>query len=215
MTNKNIAKVGFLASITAFLAAAGYGVAQILQVAGVITYPLDAILIYSFSLGIAPPFLLAMLTLHHIVPDNGKFWSHAALLSALMYTVYVVLMYTVQLATVIPLSLRDSRETLLTVTPHSFFWTLDALGYICMGLSTLFAALVFNKGGAQKWLRRFLLANGMIIPLIAFAYFYPHFSTWILLIGSPWIITAPGSILLLAIFFRKASIANAHNPSIN
>jgi hypothetical protein len=112
-------------------------------------------------------------------------------------------MYTVQLVTVIPLSLRDPKENILTVTPHSFFWTLDALGYICMGLSTLFAAFLFKKDETQKWLRRFLLANGLMIPLIGFAYFYPHFSTWVLLVGSPWLITAPGSMLLLAIFFRK------------
>lgn len=203
---KETALLGFYAALTAFIAVAGYGVVQILQVTGVVAYPLDAILIYSFSLAIAPPFLLAMLALHHIVPEERKFWSHAALLFALMYAVYVVLMYTVQLVTVIPLSLRDPKENILTVTPHSFFWTLDALGYICMSLSTLFAAFLFKKDGAQKWLRRFLLANGLMIPLIGFAYFYPHFSTWVLVIGSPWLITAPGSVLLLAIFFRKTCI---------
>jgi hypothetical protein len=193
---KDIALIGFYAAITAFLAAVGYGVVQILQVIGVIVYPL----------AIAPPFLLAILALHQMVPDDRKFWSQAALLFALMYTVYVVLMYTVQLATVIPLSLRDPAKNILTVTPHSFFWTLDALGYICMGLSTLFAAFIFKKDGPQKWLRRFLITNGLVIPLIGFAYFYPHFSTWVLFIGSPWIITAPGSVLLLAAFFRRSYI---------
>lgn len=200
---KNIAIIGFYAAMAAFLAMVGYGIVQILQVAGVTAYPLDDILIYGFSLAIAPPFLIAILALHHIVPGDRRFWSHGALVFALLYTVYVVLMYTVQLATVIPASLRDPAKNILTVTPHSFFWTLDALGYICMSLSTLFAAFVFKKDKAQKWLRRFLIANGLVIPLIGFAYFYPHFSNWVLFIGAPWLFTAPGSVLLLAIFFRN------------
>ncbi|WDF79897.1 hypothetical protein PQ469_07745 [Mucilaginibacter sp. KACC 22773] len=200
---KDIATIGLYGAIVAFIAMVGYGIVQILQVAGVTGYPLDDILIYGFSLAIAPPFLIAILALHHIVPGDRRFWSHAALLFALLYTVYVVLIYSVQLATVIPLSLRDASVSILRVTPHSFFWTLDALGYICMGLSTLFAAFVFKKDGAQKWLRRFMIANGLVIPLIGFAYFYPHFSTWVLFIGAPWLVTAPGSVLLLAIFFRN------------
>ncbi|WP_295711429.1 hypothetical protein [Mucilaginibacter sp.] len=51
--------------------------------------------------------------------------------------------------------------------------------------------------------RIFLIANALMIPFIGFAYFYPHFSTWVLLLGAPWLITAPGSILLLANFFWK------------
>ncbi|QEM02567.1 hypothetical protein DIU31_003185 [Mucilaginibacter rubeus] len=200
----NIAIVGFYAAMAAFLAMVGYGIVQILQVAGVTGYPLDDILIYGFSLAIAPPFLIAILALHHIVPGDRKFWSHAALLFALLYTVYVVMMYSVQLATVIPVSLHNPSVNILTVTPHSFFWTLDALGYICMSLSTLFAAFVFKRDGAQKSLRRFLIANGLMIPLISFAYFYPHFSTWVLFIGTPWLVTAPGSVLLLAAFFRRS-----------
>ncbi|MET3606462.1 hypothetical protein [Mucilaginibacter rubeus] len=74
-----------------------------------------------------------------------RFWSHAALLFTLPYATYVILMYWVQLATVIPESLRDPRETTLTVKPHSIFWTLDALGFICMGSSTFLAALRWKR----------------------------------------------------------------------
>jgi len=63
---------GFYCSLTAFLAAVGYGIAQILQVSRIISYPLDEILIYSFSLSIAVPFLLAMLALHYSVPEFGQ-----------------------------------------------------------------------------------------------------------------------------------------------
>lgn len=202
---KEAARIGSYAMIAAFIAAVGYGVVQIMQLLRFVTYPLDDILIYSFSLAIAPPFLIGMLALHYVIPSDHKFWSHAALLFAILYTVYVVLMYAVQLATVIPLSMHDHSANVLTVTPHSFFWTIDALGYICMGISTFFAAFVFRDFSSEKWLRRFLMANGLVVPLISFAYFYPHFSTITLFIGAPWLITAPGSMLLLAIFLKKSS----------
>jgi len=202
--NKHEALFGMYSAMIAFLAAAGYGIVQILQVASLLSYPLDVRLIYSFSLAIAPPFLLSVLALHYILPAERRFWSHAALLFTLLYTGYVILTYGVQLATVIPASLHNPQETLLTMTPHSLFWTLDALGYICMGIATFLAAFAFKKNDRSTlWLRRFLLANGLILPIICIAYFYPHFSTWVLIIGSPWLITAPGSMLLLALFFKK------------
>jgi len=203
---KQIASAGFYSGLIAFAAAIAYGLVQILQVADLLHYPLDDRLIYGFSLAIAPPFLLAILALHRLLPDDRRFWSHASLLYALLYAAYVIMMYAVQLATVIPGSLTGPRDTILTVKPHSFFWTLDALGYICMGISTLLAALALRQHRDTQWLRRFLLANGLVVPLICVAYFYPHFSTTILFIGSPWLITAPGSMLLLSLFFRKQQI---------
>ncbi|MFS2189512.1 hypothetical protein ACCC92_22745 [Mucilaginibacter sp. Mucisp84] len=58
-----------------------------------------------------------------------RFWSHAALLFTLPYATYVILMYWVQLATVIPESLRDPRETILTVNriPFSGRWMRSVL----------------------------------------------------------------------------------------
>lgn len=209
-----IALTGFYCSAAAGLAAIAFSIVQILQVIGILGHPIDEILIYGFSLCIAPPFLISILALHHSVEASRKFWSHAALLFALMYTVYVVLMYSVQLATVIPFPLQNAAGSILMVTPHSFFWTLDALGYICMGLSTLCAAFVFSSRGPQRLLRLFLLLNGLMIPLISFAYFYPTFSTWVLFIGAPWIITAPGSMILLAMYFQEnlSPIHFKHKP---
>lgn len=203
---RQAALAGFYFALAAFLATAGYGIVQIMQVAGWLTYPLADRLIYGFSLAIAPPFLLSILAYHYIIPEERRFWSHAALLFALLYTVFVVLMYGVQLATVIPASLHNRQQTVLTVTPHSFFWTVDALGYICMGISTFLAAFALKKQAGTLWLRRLLLANGWVVPLIGVAYFYPHFNTGVLLIGAPWLITAPGSMLLLARFFKREAI---------
>jgi hypothetical protein len=196
-------RVGFAAALIASAGTLGFSVAQIMQVLSVLQPPWDGILIYGFSLCIATPFMIAMLALHYVTPYGKRIWSHAALLLSVMYAVYVNLNYVVQLATVIPMTLRGSLEAIriLDQTPHSLFWDVDALGYIFMGLATLFAFPVFAKQGLEKWLRSFFLANGLAVPVIAFVYFYPTFTTALLMLGSVWIVTALGSVVLLTIFF--------------
>lgn len=200
--DKTMYIVGFWSALVAFVAAASYSVAQVLQIIGLVSYPWDEVLIYGFSLFIATPFMLALLALHYVTPNEKRFWSHAAVLFAVMYTTYVNLNYVVQLTAVIP---HVAPNPVLIQTPHSLFWTVDALGYIALGLATLFAVPIFAKQGIQRWVRLFFLANGLIIPLFAVVYFYPSFSTTLLLLGLPWIVTAPGSMLLLALFFRRRS----------
>lgn len=199
-----IIRTGYNASMLSFIALCGFGIVQIMQLLGITVYPADEILIYSFSLAIAPPFLIAVLALHYLSADDRKFWSHGALLFALLYVVYVVLMYVVQLATVIPFPEQEETNKVLLVKPHSLFWTIDALGYICMGLSTLFAAFVFKNNRREKLLMQFMVANGLVVPLISFVYFYPQFSEGLLLWASPWLVTAGGSLLLLTRFFKRA-----------
>lgn len=92
---------------------------------------------------------------------------------------------------------------LLDQTPHSLFWDVDAMGYIFLGVSTLFAGLAFDT--RERWLRRFLIANAAITPLIALVYFYPRFSIALLLLGSPWLVTVPGALLLLTRYFRRVA----------
>ena len=203
--NEKIYKAGFWSALIAFLATVAFTVAQLLQLLGVLTYPTDQILIFGFSLCIVIPFLLAMLALHYTVPADKKFWSHAALLFTVMYAVFVTANYVVQLATVIPKTLNESAEeiSILNQTPHSLFWDFDAIGYICMGLATLFAVPLFNKQGFQKLVKYSFLAHALGTPLIAVVYFYPGFSEKLLLIGIPWAITAPLFMALLAVMFRK------------
>jgi hypothetical protein len=202
---KTCAKLGYYSGLIAFIAAAGYSFVQILQVIRVIAFPLDAILIYALSLCTTLPFLLSILALHYVVPNDKKIWSHAALLFSVIYVTYVTLNYVVQLATVIPASLSGTLDEIriLDQTPHSLFWNVDALGYIFLGLVTLFAYFVFKESQEQRLLKWMLLANALVTPLISFVYFYPDFSYNLLLLGVPWIITAPGSMLLLALYFGK------------
>jgi len=204
--NERICKAGFRFGIAAFTANAAFVLVQTLQLLRILHYPWDEILIYGFSLCIVIPFLMEMLALHHVTPHDKKYWSHAALLFTLIYAVFVSANYVVQLATVIPMTLRGASDqiSLLIQTPHSLFWNFDAIGYISMGFATLFALPVFEKKGFQKWVRISFLANALVTPLIAFVYFYPDFSERILLLAIPWTITAPLAMLFLALMFKES-----------
>ena len=202
---RTVNEVGYWAGVSAFGAAVAFDVVQILQVAGTLRPPLDEILIYGTSLCIVVPFLLEMLALHHLALGARRFWAHAALVFSVIYAVFVTANYVVQLATVIPAQLRGAVDPIrvLQQTPHSMFWDFDAIGYIAMGFATLFAALAIPATDVDRWVRRALYANAIVTPLIATVYFNPRFSTALLFLGFPWAITAPLSMLMLAISIRR------------
>jgi hypothetical protein len=199
-----ICEIGFWSGMAAFASTVAFDVVQILQIVGVLRFPLDEILIYGTSLCIVVPFLLEMLALHYLTPLDKRFWSHAALLFTVVYVVFVTANYIVQLATVIPAKLAGAVDTIriLEQTPHSLFWDYDAIGYIAMGLAALFAVPALGRAGFERWVRRSLIAHALVTPLISVVYFYPTFSQKLLFLGFPWAITAPLFMLLLAIMLR-------------
>jgi len=205
--NKTINKVGFWAGLIAFASTMVYVIVQVLQVMGILAFPLDEILIYGTSLCIVIPFIIEMLALHYVTPDEKKFWSHASLIFSIIYSVFVTANYVVQLATVIPMKLKGAEDEIriLEQTPHSLFWDFDALGYIFMGLAMFIAVPIFEKRGFQKWVRIAFLANAIVTPLITFVYFYPTYSNKLLFLVFPWGITAPLAMLMLALLFKRIS----------
>ncbi len=199
-----VIRLGYWSGLAACAATVAYDVVQILQMAGVLRFPLDGILIFGTSLCIVVPFILEMLTLHYLTDEDRRFWTHAALIFTTLYAVFVTANYVVQLATVIPSRLRGASAAIqvLDQTPHSLFWDLDALGYISMGLATLLAVPAVGKAGFEKWVRVSLIANAVVTPLISVVYFYPTFSINLLFLGIPWAVTAPLFMASLAIMFR-------------
>lgn len=118
--------------------------------------------------------------------------------------------YVVQLATVLPAKLTGISEAtrILEQSPHSLFWDYDALGYIAMGLASLLLVPAIDDVGFERWVRRSLLANALVTPLISIVYFSPKFSAQILFLGLPWAITAPLFMLMLAIMLRRRQARN-------
>ena len=77
-----------------------------------------------------------------------------------------------------------------------------------MGLACLLAVPAVNSVGFERWVRRSLIANALVTPLISIVYFYPTFSTKLLFLGLPWAITAPLFMLMLAIMLRRRKSAS-------
>ena len=202
---RTISEVGYFSGLVAFASALAYDVVQILQMAGVLRFPLDEILIYGTSLCIVVPFILAILALHHLTPHDKRYWTHAALIFATVYAVFVTADYVVQLASVIPAKLRGAADAIrvLEQTPHSLFWDYDAVGYISMGLATLVAVPALGNVGFERWVRLSFIANALVTPLISIVYFYPTYSSKLLFLGFPWAITAPLFMLMLALMLRQ------------
>jgi hypothetical protein len=199
-----ICEIGFWSGMAAFASTVAFDVVQILQIVGVLRFPLDEILIYGTSLCIVVPFVLEMLAFHYLTARDRQFWTHAALIFTVIYAVFVTANYVVQLATVIPAKLGGAVDAIrvLEQTPHSLFWDYDAIGYIAMGLATLLAVPALGKIGFERWVRFAFIAHALVTPLIAIVYFYPTFSLNLLFLGFPWAITAPLFMLLLAIMLR-------------
>lgn len=206
------ARAGFWCGLIAAAATLSFDVAQALQLLGLLAYPIDEILIYGTSLCIVVPFLLAMLALHHVTEHDKQFWTHAAVVFATIYAVFVTANYVVQLATVIPAGISGTVAdvAVLAQTPHSLFWNFDAIGYVSMGLATLIAIPALGTSELDRLVRAAFAAHAAMTPLIAFVYFYPTFSQFLLLLGLPWAITAPVFMALLAVKLRRS--ANLENP---
>ena len=152
------ARLGFYAALVAFIAASGYSVVQLLQVSGVLRFPpWDEFLFMGFHFALLSRICCdagALLS----APGNKKLWSHAALLLAIRYAGVRHLCLHGAAWRGPPKNDSAVRRPLSRcwyLRSIRFFWTLDAVAYICLGLSTLFAAFVFAKTGFQKWLRWF------------------------------------------------------------
>ncbi|HSD65037.1 MAG TPA: hypothetical protein VLB50_14635 [Ignavibacteriaceae bacterium] len=154
------------------------------------------------SLLLAPSFALLILCVHYYAPVDKKIWSHAGILFAVVYTVMVSINYYVQLSLVVPHMLNGEIESIrpFLFTPFdSFIYSVDVLGYSFMSLSTLFTAFVFTGGGLERTARKFLIANGLLIPFLLLQ-IYIHPLIWP---ASLWAITFPGSTITLAILFKR------------
>lgn len=143
-----------------------------------------------------------MLCVHYYASEDKKVWSHAGIMFATIYAVMVSINYYVQLTLVVPHLMQGEIESIrpFLFTPfNSFIYSVDVLGYSFMSLSTLFAAFVFTGPGLERVARRFMIANGSLIPFLALQIYY-HPLIWP---ASVWAITFPGATISLAMIFKR------------
>ena len=203
--------LGFWAAIVTFAAASGYGVVQIMQVTGLLKFPLDEILIFGFSIFIATPFVIAITALHYAVPADKRVYTHTAAMLAAMYATLVSLVYMTELFVTVPARMHGgaAQVAAITLSEHSFFWAIDALGYVLMSIAALLAAGALGWRGQQGRLKLFLVLHGLQAPVIVLILWRPDLLLW----GSGWIVTGPGMMLLMAAYFvRTKTTMHGRDP---
>jgi hypothetical protein len=166
--------------------------------------PLGLVVLLTPSLFLGSSFAVLMVSVHYYATAEKKIWSHVAIVFTAIYTVLISINYYVQLTLVVPHMLRgeiDSIRFLLFTPFDSFLYSVDILGYSFMSLATLFAAFVFTEPGLERTARRFMIANGLLLPFVALQNYY-HPLIWI---AALWAITFPGTTISLTVLFKRSA----------
>jgi len=189
-------RFGHWSAAAAAVASIGYGVPQILQVTGMLPTPLDRFLIFAPSLLLAPCFVLALAAAYESAAREQRIWRLAGLACALLYAGFVSVVYVNQLGVVLqrePVGESRGFELLACCGFRQPLTAIDLLGYTYMSLATLFVAPSFR--GLLRWT---LVLNGLLAVPIFLQLFWPA----LIWAATPWLVTFPASMLLLARHFN-------------
>jgi uncharacterized membrane protein (DUF441 family) len=216
----SVRKLGYPSAVLAAIFSLAYIAAQLAEWLGFLgsrggpeseSTPLGIILLLTPSLLLAFAFVVTMVCVHHYAPAAKKVWSHIGIAFATAYASLIGIVYFTQLTIVVPHLVRGDVagiEFLRFVPFDSFLYAVDILGYSFMSLSTLFAAAVFAGGRLERTTRLFLIANGLLVPFLAFQMYF-HSLIWI---ASLWAVTFPASMICLAMLFGRIPKGDAPAP---
>ncbi len=193
--------VGFWAAVLSTIFAISYCIAQILSELKLIPYPHDLFWLFLPSLFLGTTFLVTIISLNYCAAQDLRLWTALASAFGIIYCTLVSIVYFTELAVVIPAQLSGKIDEghVLIFQPKTFLMAVDCLGYFFMSLSTFFAALAFKRIEKNKWLYRGLFYNGLLMPVLILALFFPPFYY----IGALWMITFPVAMINAAKFFRR------------
>lgn len=209
----NVRTIGYWSATFSIFFAVAYSVPQLFSAFKLIPHPQDLVWLFAPSLFLAPSFLITMICLHYSVHQDVKIWTAIGAVFAILYTFCVTIVYFTQLTVIIPQLLRGEIDetNILAFHAGTFLYAVDCLGYFFMSLSAFFAAFAFSKDAGKKWLYRGLLYNGLLLPILIFAFFYPFFYY----LGAFWMITFPMAMIQTAIQFKQTNQWNLNQIKIN
>ena len=156
------------------------------------------------SLLLAITYLIMLVCIHRIVPEEKKIWSHTALVIGILYAVMASINYNIQ-AVAVRMSLAANEtggiELFLPDNNHSVFTAL-ANSYVYMSISLFFLGFAFTGSKIEKWIRWLLLAQ-LISAFGQTAYSMFDASDALFIMSSMvWVIGAPTAFILIALWFR-------------
>jgi hypothetical protein len=200
--NKDIYKIGYFSSILAFTGAIGYTIAQIFSppLISFFKFPWNEILIVLPSILLSISYVVVISCLHKVSPNSKKIYSQLSLTFAIMYSVIVSSVYILQLATVIPGTLKNNGEMVrsLSIIHSQPIQAVDGLGYMFLGISAFFAHLIFDKNGVEGKAKRYLRWHGLIAPFSIIPLWIPP----VIVVSMLWFITAPLSLFWISRYFK-------------
>ncbi|WP_156313586.1 hypothetical protein [Erythrobacter sp. SG61-1L] len=202
--------VGIRATSATLAFSLAYIVAQFFEWAGLLgsaggpnsaSTPLGIALLLTPSLLLGPAFVVTMAALHQATPEDRRVFTLSGLAFAAMYATLTGLVYFVQLTFVGPkIAAGDTLgiELLLFVPYKSFLFAVDLLGYALMSAATLIAAFGLPNAPGTRAARWAMIANGAILPFLAFQMFIPA----LIWGGAAWGVTFPLAMALLLRHWR-------------
>lgn len=140
------------------------------------------------SLFLAWSFVAALVCLAETAPPPRRVFMRLAIAIATVYVAINSIVYFSQLTVILPATMAGAGASMgpLVFGPKTFMLAINGLAYGLMSLSVFVGAFAF-PGDDAKFLRRAMLAHGLLAPVIAGAVLIP----WLTYIGALWIVTYP------------------------
>ncbi len=160
---------------------------------------------------LAPLFVVLVACIHAFAPEGKNLFGQIALAFAAAYAVVIIVDYFVQFTVVAP-SLQAGESAGLSLftqyNPHGLFIAGEALGYLMMSVSFLFAAPVFSGGRAERAIR-WLFALDFCLAGVSFVALWlgrgdlVAFEVTVLMIN--WVVLIVSGVLLSVVFRQPPS----------
>jgi hypothetical protein len=162
------------------------------------------------GLALVPIFVVLLVAIHAYAPESTRIFGRIGLAFAIAYAVVIGVDYFTQFAVVIP-SLQGGETASLSLftqyNPQGLFIAGEALGYLTMSLSLLFAALVFVGPGIERAIRWLFVADFVLAVTAAIGFWLiggdlVAFEVSALSIN--WLVLIASGVLLSVVFRRTA-----------
>lgn len=156
------------------------------------------------SLLLALTYLIMLACTHRVLPEDKKIWSLIALSIGIVYAVMASINYNIQAVSVrqsLAAGEINGIEMFIPDNTHSIYNAL-ANSYVYMSISMFFASFIFDNGKLEKWIRGLLMVQ-IVSAIGQIGYSMIDISEKIFIATSMiWVIGAPASFILLAIWFK-------------
>lgn len=155
----------------------------------------------------APLYVILLNSIHELAPADKQVLSRLALIFGALFAVLIALFYFVQVTAVRWNVDRGTLEGIgqyIQAKPDSALAAVNMLGWtLFFGLSSLFAAPVFNGGGLARAIKVLFILNGIFCLLAGIGFVFDLVALVFVTInlGMGGAVTAVT--ILLAVFFRR------------